>query len=141
MSTRSTIAVKLNTGKILASYVHYDGYLEGVGKTLLGFYNDANKSEALIRLGDLSSVGERLAPNDNESHSFDWPAQGVTVAYYRDRGEDGVDSIDFDSIGEWVTFFSEHADAEYFYIYINDDWHIVDSTGALSNLEAELDDQ
>ena len=36
---------------------------------------------------DISSLGERIAPNLEEEHTFKNRVKGVTVAYHRDRGE------------------------------------------------------
>lgn len=73
MSTRSLIGIVKKDGSIQSIYCHHDGYFEGVGKVLTEDYKDPEKVEALIELGDISSLGETL-----ES----------TVAYHRDRGEE-----------------------------------------------------
>ena len=45
-------------------YCHFDGYIAGVGKTLLNHYTDPEKVNDLMRLGDLSSLGkERKSTN------------------------------------------------------------------------------
>jgi hypothetical protein len=70
MSTNSTISVELPDNKgVKTVYCHWDGYLEGVGATLLNDFNTQEKAEALVALGDLSSVA------------------GGVEAYHRDRGE------------------------------------------------------
>ncbi len=43
--------------------------------------------EALIGLGDISSLDKKLVPT-TKTHSFDTPEKGMTVAYARDRGEE-----------------------------------------------------
>lgn len=50
-------------------------------------YDTAEKVKALLALGDISILGEHLAPDADEPHSFEKPAEGVTVAYHRDRKE------------------------------------------------------
>lgn len=87
MSTRSVIAVKNEDGAVSGIYCHFDGYPEGVGNTLVKHYRDASKINQLIELGSLSSLGERVAPNPGENHSFANPIDDVTVAYHRDRGD------------------------------------------------------
>ena len=57
MSTSASVAYQHEDGQVEAIYVHSDGYLDGVGKTLLEHYNDPMKAEALINLGDLSVIG------------------------------------------------------------------------------------
>lgn len=85
MATRSTITAKLSDGTYRAIYCHFDGYLDGVGRTLQAHYTDQAKIEALLALGSISVLGaECTAP---EGHSYGNPKEGFTVAYYRDRGE------------------------------------------------------
>jgi hypothetical protein len=72
MATRSRIALETESGIVKSIYCHFDGYINGVGKTLYNHY-DREKLEKLIELGDISSLGEST---EN------------TVAYCRDRGED-----------------------------------------------------
>ena len=72
MATRSRIAIENQDGTVDSIYCHFDGYLEGVGKTLFNHY-DQEKLEKLLELGDISSLGESTID---------------TVAYCRDRGED-----------------------------------------------------
>ena len=72
MATRSKIAIENQDGTVTAIYCHWDGYVNGVGKTLFENY-DREKLEQLIELGDISSLGETL---------------DETVAYHRDNGED-----------------------------------------------------
>ena len=64
-----------------------------LGKMLLEHYNTPELATALIDLGSLSMVRERLAPDEGETHTFDTPVRhgpkgGVTTAYHRDRGDD-----------------------------------------------------
>ena len=76
MSTHSTIALEFQDGSISQIYCHYDGYLSGVGQTLLTHYSDFQKMSDLIALGDLSSL---------ENTVFD-------SFYCRDRNEDYEDT-------------------------------------------------
>ena len=72
MSTRSRIAIENESGIVNSIYCHFDGYVDGVGKTLFNHY-DKEKLQKLIELGNISSLGESTED---------------TVAYCRDRGED-----------------------------------------------------
>jgi hypothetical protein len=47
-------------GSVEASYVHYDGYVEGVGQTLVGFYNTPESAKAVASVGYLSSLEDDL---------------------------------------------------------------------------------
>lgn len=72
-------------------YCHSDGDPNGVGLTLFRHYKDPAKVAALIALGDISQLGERIVPRG--PHSFEKPERGTTVAYMRDRGEAGLEPI------------------------------------------------
>lgn len=87
MATRSHIGY-IKDDNIAYIYSHFDGYPEHVGKLLQSHYTDSEKVKALIELGDISSLAENLSPEPHQDHSFTNPAQAVTVAYHRDRGED-----------------------------------------------------
>lgn len=88
MATRSFIIAPTGDSLYRGIYCHWDGYPEGVGATLAEHYTDEEKIDRLIKLGSLSSLGERVEPSDSAAHSFSSPEEGTTVAYHRDRGED-----------------------------------------------------
>lgn len=92
MSTRSRIGMDIGNNQARTIYCHYDGYPGRVGKTLVEHYKDADKVSELINLGDLSSLGEEVNPI-NPNHSYNNPEPNVCIAYGRDRGETGSDSI------------------------------------------------
>jgi hypothetical protein len=114
MSTRSTISIQSPEGDIRTVYCHYDGYLSHNGALLYTHYNTEEKVNALIDLGDLSSLREKLIPDPDSSHTWETPQEDVTVAYHRDRGEElhidrsasihSIDSQDYNYIfkdGAW----------------------------------------
>lgn len=72
MSTRSTVTIYDPINNYRSVYGHFDGYLNGVGKTLLQNYNTPDDVSALIGMGSFSV----LKPTLEES-----------VFYTRDRGE------------------------------------------------------
>lgn len=86
MATRSRIAIENPNGEVTSIYCNWDGYFEGVGETLHKHFNEREKVEALIALGDISFLEENLGPVPG--HSFETPAEKTTVAYHRDRGDD-----------------------------------------------------
>ena len=60
MSTRCRIAIENENGRVTSIYCHHDGYLYGsysVGQILLNHYQDKDKINQLMELGDLSSLG------------------------------------------------------------------------------------
>ena len=87
MSTRSRIGILNPDGSTRTIYCHSDGYPEYQLPILTKNYSTLKKVEALLKLGDISILGERTAPNPEEEHSFKDRVKGVTVAYHRDRGE------------------------------------------------------
>lgn len=88
MATRSRIAIEKEDGSVESIYCHWDGYPSHNGQVLLDFYSDREKAQALIDLGDISSLAPNLEPQGK--HSFNEPESGTVVAYGRDRGEKGV---------------------------------------------------
>ena len=123
MGTRSTIAIK-HGERIKAVYCHWDGYVEGVGATLLENY-DSTKANFLIALGNISSLGEEIG----EKHSFDSrPEEGSveetwTTFYDRDRGEEGQEFKSFGSEAEWMDYY-DGSGAEYYYIMDAGVWYV-----------------
>jgi hypothetical protein len=81
------IGKKMADGTIKAIYCHWDGYPEGVGDTLLQAYQEPEKIDALMALGDLSVLGAEIG----ETQDFEEPKSGTCLAYGRDRGEENVD--------------------------------------------------
>lgn len=74
MSTRSLIAAKFDANvdsdqAIVATYCHYDGYLSGVGLTLLKQYNDSERAFVAADSGYMSSLPGEFAKFDEEEHA------------------------------------------------------------------------
>lgn len=95
MSTCSYIGIRNPDKTIKAIYSHWDGYVEHNGRILFENYKDKEKIVALLALGDISSLDKDVAPAEGVEHSFDNPAEGVVVAYHRDRGEDYSAPMEF----------------------------------------------
>ena len=121
MSTRSYIIIekKRESGEYYYEgvYCHWDGYPSNNGQILFDHYQDREKVEKLISLGDISGLAEEIETTDS-THSFDTPAKGVTIFYGRDRGEEEVGPREID--------LEEHANdifIEYTYIYtLRNEW-------------------
>ena len=94
MSTRSFICVEQDDGSYKGVYCHSDGYLTYNGAMLLDHYNNRERADALIALGDLSLLCEKLYPDPDKPHGFDYDKRqpDVTVAYARDRGEKNTEA-------------------------------------------------
>lgn len=112
MSTNAHIGI-YKDGKIEYIYSHWDGYPQHVGRILQEHYTDVEKIQELIALGDISNLGQKVKPDENQEHSFDNPLRDVTVAYHRDRGEsyDDVKAALTDNINDFKN------NIEYAYIF------------------------
>jgi hypothetical protein len=124
MATRSRIAIENEDGEIKSIYCHHDGYLEHNGIILLENYQDREKVEQLIALGDISSLNKNIEGDES------------VIAYHRDYGE-MLHSTTFKNIEELLDMEDE---VPYIYIFTkNDDW-LVDNVGSLyvENLETAI---
>lgn len=54
---------------------------------LFNEYQDLNKINRLIKLGSISFLDDEIEPKEDQVHSFEYPCDGVVIAYCRDRGE------------------------------------------------------
>jgi hypothetical protein len=135
MGTRSFIIVANPKGDFTGSYCHWDGYPSHNGKLLLEHYSSKGKARELVRLGGLSSLGERAKPLNPEAHSFDRKEEGTTVAYHRDRGEpwETVKPVTFDTLPELVKYADESW-AEYVYIFTHGRWWYNTTTDAVNGV-------
>ncbi|MBL8048106.1 MAG: hypothetical protein JNJ45_05440 [Chthonomonas sp.] len=134
MSTRSFIGRKVDFG-FEAIYCHFDGYLAGVGTTLLKHYTTDEKVKQLLELGDISSLGSEIG----EKHDFDNKTEETanwTRAYHRDRGEEFRSRISFNTLKEFVDCAKESW-AEYIYLWDGTDW-FVSTGGTFISLKTKL---
>ena len=124
MGTRSRIGV-MHGDKVKSIYCHWDGYLEGVGVTLLNHYDSA-RANNLVALGDLSALAKNLTAPEGAEHSFEDRAEDTCVFYGRDRGEKGVEF----KVAQTFDEFMEQCDnsgAEYYYIMRDGVWYCGDT--------------
>lgn len=105
MGTRSMVGVTVGD-KVRAVYVHWDGYLDGVGAELQE-YTTQEAVEALIAPGDRSLL--------------DGP-------YYSERGETGVEPVDYKDFDEFYDA-CEGCWAEYYYVFKDGVWYCGDTYG------------
>lgn len=103
MGTRSLVGVMVGD-KCRAVYVHFDGYLEGVGRELQGYTTQAEVEE-LISHGDRSTLED---------------------GYYKDRGETDVDPTDYATFEEFLNG-ADYCGAEYYYIFKDGVWYCGDT--------------
>ena len=108
MATTSTIAVQHANGTVSQIYCHFDGYLDGVGRTLLTHYNSLEQAEALVALGGASCIRETL-----ETSEF----------YHRNLNED-LTVVEYSS---WADYFLNAQCEEYDYVFTSDAGWLVNS--------------
>jgi len=101
MATRSRIAIEDQTGKVRSIYCHWDGYPSNNGRMLLKHFQTQEKVESLIELGSISSLNKNVEIPKGVTHNFDNPADGIVVAYHRDRAED-LEIKDHDSVEDFI---------------------------------------
>lgn len=113
MSTNSHIGKKLADGSIKYIYCHWDGYLNGVGKVLKKHYTDEAKIDALLELGDLSSLGPEIGEcQDFENRSTH--NKGWCLAYGRDRNEKDTEAR--------IGGMNDFTDQSYNYLWEDGTW-------------------
>jgi len=104
MSTRSNVLY--NTGeKIISNYVHFDGYLSGVGLELFQHFNDEDKVKKLFkRKNGIRTIHEGK------------------LDFYP---ENSVEAIEFDSIREYWNSMQGDCFIEYIYYFDKDKkWYV-----------------
>ena len=121
MGTRSNIGIVNEDDSVTAIYCHWDGFLSYSGKILLRHYTSTDIVNQLMLLGDLSSLNEKLYPDDSKPHTFQNQQEDVCVAYGRERSESDVDCKTFINIDEFEKF-AIGTDAEYQYLFTNGKW-------------------
>ena len=109
MSTRSIVCYERKSGSIVSSYVHYDGYVTGVGMELLESYNSERDARSLANHGSFSSLGKGDRRNDTD--------------VFRGIGE----------LSDWLEAKTEYGgsvhDLEFAYLWKNGEWFVADLCG------------
>ena len=115
MATRSYIGVRNLDASVDYIYCHFDGYPEHNGKILTEHYADVDRVNALLKLGDLSSLGKEIG----EKQEFDKPriSRNWCLAYGRDRGEKNVSVKN----GDFSKLIKDQS-VDYVYVFDGDYW-------------------
>jgi hypothetical protein len=120
MGTSATIIAKKGDS-YHAIYNNYDGYPEYLLKMLQENYQDDNKVQKLVALGDVSYVSEEVDIPEGCDHSYNNPQKSITVAYGRDRGESGTSCRVYKSLDEAMS----DEDTQYHYFWDGNGWQDV----------------
>ena len=119
MSTNSNIAMKKEDGSVVSIYCHWDGYESHHLPILKEHYNTIEKVEALLALGNLSSLDNSC--DCPEGHSFENCVDGYCVAYGRDRGEENQQAQKFYNESNWLYEVKQ----KYNYLFDNNEWRCI----------------
>ena len=123
MATRSVIAKTQPSGKIKASYCHYDGYPEHNGKILASYYTDKKKINSLLAEGEISVLGRNIG----EKIDFDdyqlCHALNQCRFYHRDRGEKLRKNTVRDA--SELEEYASDCNAEFVYLFKENKWHVL----------------
>ena len=120
MSTHATIIEK-KQDQYRSIYVHFDGYVEGLGETLHEYWNDSESISEMIDLGDASSIG-----SDLDHCEF----------YGRDRGEADTGPQVCDDINQALDSYND-----YRYLWDGDKWHVYVDNADPFELETAVADR
>ena len=75
MATRARIGIKQKSGRIIASYQHWDGYPGGLGYNLCEHWEDKKKVTEAIKLGDSSKwhyiIGDKIDFDDRSNPMYE----------------------------------------------------------------------
>ena len=92
MGTHCYIAEEKDNDMYRSIYCHLDGYPEEVGKLLVKYYDTTEKLRELLALGDVYCLQKKLNPDPSALHCFGNYQKDVTVAFGRDREENGFEA-------------------------------------------------
>ena len=114
MSTRSNIAVQLkDSTKVKVVYCHCDGYIQGVGKTLVENYKNYDDAISLLQFGGISSLGNNL--KETSFYSRDWGRKDDNCTEYQNEFQ-----FMYDMTGSTMI--------EYIYLFKDNKWFVSTST-------------
>lgn len=146
MATRSTIAIQREDGTVAQVYCHWDGYLENNGDILIKYYDTADKVEALLAHGDISSLGEQVGVE----HPFGFSEAGISPAeheklygnmttyYGRDRGEADTQARVFKDVEAYEKAGDSGMFEEFNYLFIGGEWYYKSYDGLVRDVKTQL---
>jgi hypothetical protein len=106
MATRAFIAIQNPESESFDGvYCHFDGYRDGVGKTLEENYNTPEKVRELIEGGDMSS----LAPTLEQTEFYTKRGEGLKIAR-------NIHSLFY------LKGYAKKCGCEFLYFFDNDGW-------------------
>jgi hypothetical protein len=132
MGTRSRIGIEMPDHTVVSVYCHWDGYVEGNGKTLVEYYQNRDDVQELIDGGSMSALRTRSTWNsgsmlrdgngeyirDDQGYIMSEGDRDPQPQYHSERGEEvEVLHSSFDE------FVNGNCGEEYAYLFdLNDNW-------------------
>ena len=107
MGTRSTIAYAKSSPTVVASYCHYDGYIEHNGVMLLKYYNGEKQARDLVDNGYMSSLKPTIEEINQGRVHEDKPTEYPNERIFMDE----LDAL-------WV---------EFVYLFKEGKWYVAES--------------
>lgn len=119
MGTHAMIGIVNQDGSVDASYVHYDGYLEGVGRTLVENYNTLYDAEVVAKGGYMSAL---------------YPDYVTT----RKEAVHNEPSVPYLSVEQFMKNGYDYAGADYLYLFDGEIWFFASNYGERRFEEVEM---
>ena len=125
MATRAIIA-KLADNGVQAIYSHSDNYLEHTGKILDQHYQDEDKVNELLSLGDVSIVDENIGVKI-DFNDYKLRAENKQCLFYaRDRGEKYKHAEQLKDESALLKHAFEYYDVNFIYMFAFGHWYVYD---------------
>ena len=107
MGTRAMIGI-YEENKVAASYCHWDGYIEGVGRTLFESYNSQFDAEIVAKGGYLSSLSDDYV--ESKTNANVWYQTSLVHQY--------------ESVQHFMDQAANDSGAEYLYLWDGEAWFV-----------------
>ena len=120
MGTSAMIGIyNKEDGSVTASYCHYDGYVDGVGRTLFDHYNTMYDAEIVAKGGYISSLeDDYLVSRKNAVHNDE--------------------AASFSCVEEYLVEGESYAGADYLYLFDGKAWFFTSTYNKLGFEEVEM---
>jgi hypothetical protein len=125
MATRALIGHLDKDRKFVSTYNHYDGYPDGLGKTLEKFFNTDEKARVVSNMGYISSID---------------PDSGEIESKYKESADKMILDDDIVEAGLIVAKEIDTINGEYGYIWFGYDWFTIKNNG-IEGMAAQFDDE
>ena len=128
MATRALIGFLDDDKQLVGTYNHYDGYPDGLGKTLVKHFNDEDAAEKLAAIGYISSI-------DPDSGDID--SKYDQEPYYK-----VVDADDAYTAGSMIGDAVDYFGGDYGYVWIKElgKWLTLKNNG-IAGMARQIEDE